>query len=158
LKQEKKKMTNLLMLCLLFGSPTLSAETLSIKQSDIKYIYDGDTFFIHCQQGFRCKNNKLGVRIMGFDSPEIKGQCQSEKILAREAKQFVVTKIRAAQSIELVINPKKRYGYWKRLLAWVKLDGHDLAEMVIAANLGRVYHGGKRKGWCSKGGARNAKQ
>lgn len=59
-------MTNLLTLCFLLGSLTVTAETLLIKQSDIKYIYDADTFFIRCQQGFRCKNNKFGVRVMGL--------------------------------------------------------------------------------------------
>jgi endonuclease YncB( thermonuclease family) len=143
-----KIMTKLVMLSLMSWLSVVPAETLTIEQSDIKYIYDADTFYLHCQQGFKCKKQKLGIRVMGVDTAEIKGKCQGEKRLARQAKQFAVEKIRAAQSIELVINPRKRYERWGRLLAWVKLDGHDLAEMLIAANLGRVYHGKKRKGWC----------
>ena len=85
---------------------------------------------------------------MGVDSPEIRGKCQAEKILARQAKQFAVGKIRAAQAIELIPNPKRRYDRYDRLLAWVRLDGQDLSALLIAADLGREYHGGKRQGWC----------
>ncbi len=141
-------MAKLFMISLVFWFSAVSAETLTIGQQDIKYIYDADTLYIHCQQGFKCKKQKLGVRVMGVDSAEIKGKCQKEVLLAREDKQFTVEKIRTASLIELVINPQKKYGRWGRLLAWVRLDGNDLAKMLIEANLGRVYHGKKRKGWC----------
>lgn len=146
--KTRKVMSKLFFITFVFWFSAVSAETLTIGQQDIKYIYDADTIYIHCQEGFKCKKQKLGIRVMGVDSAEIEGKCKKEVLLARKAKQFAVDKIRTAQLIELVINPKKKYERWGRLLAWVKLDGNDLAKMLIEANLGRVYRGNKRKGWC----------
>lgn len=40
--------------------------------------------------------------------------------------------------------------YAGRVVADVKLDGGaNLADKIISQGLGREYHGGARKGWCS---------
>ena len=132
-------------LFLLFSASLSVAETITLNQDDILYIYDADTFFIRCDD---CKKNKRGVRVMGVDSAEIRGRCLAEKTLARKAKQFAVGKIRDAETIELIPNPKRRYDRYKRLLAWVRFDGEDLASMLIEAGLGRPYLGNRRESWC----------
>ncbi len=95
-----------LLILLFITLPACAGQTIPLAQDDIRYIYDADTFFVHCPE---CPKNKRGVRVMGVDSPELRGKCQAEKILARQAKQFAVEKIRAAQTIELIPNPKRRY-------------------------------------------------
>jgi len=126
-------------------STATSAETISIDNEDILYIYDADTFFIACES---CMNKKRGVRVLGVDAPEIKGKCKWEKHVARQAKRFTVGKLRAAQNIELVVNTKRRYDRYNRLLASVLINGIDLGQMLLDAGLARPYSGGKRKGWC----------
>lgn len=145
---SKRFIKSLLVVLGTFLSLTAFAgQTIPLSQDDILYIYDADTFFVRCPE---CNKNKRGVRVMGVDSPEIKGKCQAEKLLARKAKQFAVGKIRTASIINLIPNPKRRYDRYDRLLAWVQLDGFDLGEMLIEAGLGREYHGGKRQGWCDE--------
>ncbi len=139
------KLIFIVFLFLLVGLPACANQSIPLTQDDILYIYDADTFFVHCPE---CPKNKRGVRVMGVDSPEIKGQCQAEKLLAREAKQFAVGKIRSAKTIELIPNPERRYDKYDRLLAWVRLDGRDLGKLLIGAGLGRVYGGEKRRSWC----------
>ncbi len=134
-----------LLIFLLLALPACAEQVIPLSQADIKYIYDADTFFVHCPE---CKQGKRGIRVMGVDSPEIRGKCPAEQRLARQAKQFAVGKIRAAQAIELIPNPKRRYDRYERLLAWVRLDGEDLGQQLIAASLGRAYQGGKRRSWC----------
>ncbi len=116
---------------------------ITVQQDDIKYIYDGDTFFLVCPD---CAKGKLGVRVMGVDTPELRGRCPLEKQRARQAKQFAVAKLRQAQNIILVPNPKRRYDRYQRLLANVIIDGEDLGAALIANGLGRPYAGEKRKG------------
>ena len=91
-----------LLMLLLMTLPVSAEQVIPLRQDDIKYIYDADTLFVHCSA---CPRNRRGVRVMGVDSPEIRGKCQAEKRLARQAKQFAVEKIRAAQVIELIPNP-----------------------------------------------------
>lgn len=106
---------------------------------EVANIYDGDTFtIIH-------EGAKQRVRFRGVDTPELKDpQCEAERVLARKAKEFVVTRVRAAQRVTLLDLDKTgdKYGRW---LAWVFLDGESLAAMTIAAELGRPYDGGARQ-------------
>lgn len=74
------------------------AQSISLNQADIPYIYDADTFFVQCPE---CENGKRGVRVMGLDSLEIRGRCRAETVLARRAKQFAVEKIRLAKAREV---------------------------------------------------------
>ncbi len=38
--------------------------------------------------------------------------------------------------------------YAGRVIAEVWVDGQKLSDLLIAENLGRPYHGGRREGWC----------
>ena len=38
--------------------------------------------------------------------------------------------------------------YAGRIIADVWVDGQNLADLLIAENLSRPYHGGHREGWC----------
>jgi len=134
----------ILVFCLMLSS-AYAEEIIPLPASDILYIIDGDTFVIRCPE---CKSDKMSIRVMGVDTPEIEASCESEKTLARKAKQFAVGKIREAKIIELIPNPKRRYDRYDRPLAWVRLDGEDLATMLINAGLGRPYLGNRRESWC----------
>jgi len=122
-------------------------ERFDIEQNQVKYVYDGDTFFIHCQPHLMCKNGKLGVRALGLDTPEMKGECESEKQLARLAKQLLVTLKNQSQTITIEYDPKRPYDKYDRLLAHVRFDQIDWTDVMITSNLGRVWTG-KRGGWC----------
>lgn len=125
----------------------LDADFIELNQTDIKYIYDGDTFFLICPE---CKKGKLGIRVMGVDTPELRGRCPREKQQARLAKQYTVARLRGAERIVLVPNAKRRYDRYRRMLANVLIDGDDLGGLLIREGLGRPYHGEKRKSWCKK--------
>ena len=78
-----------------------------IAQTEIKYIYDGDTFFITCRPELRCIKGKLGIRPPNVDTPEIKGKCIAEKKLAKRAKQHTMALLRHGKVITLHVNPKR---------------------------------------------------
>ena len=137
----------LLLLLSVLTSCDLVHSNVNISQSSIKSIYDGDTITLVCLNEFKCQKNSLKVRIMGVDTPEIKGKCRKEIVLARKAKQFTVAFLRTSGDIVLTYDDYKKYDRYGRLLAYISVDGRDLAKGLIENNLGRRYDGGKRLGW-----------
>ena len=138
----------LLLLSTVLSSCDLVHTDVTISKSDIKSIYDGDTITIKCLSGFKCKKNAIKVRIKGIDTPEIKGKCRQETVLARKAKQFTVAFVRDSGDIKLSYDEYDMYDRYGRLLAYLSVDGRDLSRSLIKNNLGRQYDGGKRRGWC----------
>ena len=80
-----------------------------------------------------------------MDAPEIRGKCEPEKVLARNAKQYTVQALRSAKTIEL---RNIQRGKYFRILADVYVDGVSLADSLIKSGHARAYDGGKRLGWC----------
>jgi len=115
--------------------------------TSVTSIYDGDTFRANIAGWPDIIGHRIGIRINGIDTPEIKGKCKDEKILARKAKQFTVTALRSAQYITLK-NIKR--GKYYRIIADVYVDGSNLAELLLKNQLARAYHGEKRQSWCTK--------
>ncbi len=131
---------------------TLYAESLSNKNygsalvSEVTSIYDGDTFRANIQEYPDLIGYRMGIRINGIDTPEMRGKCQKEKDLAKKAKQFSVEKLRSAKKIEL---RNMRRGKYFRIVADVYVDGKSLGGMLIDQELAVAYDGGRKaKEWC----------
>ncbi|WP_230425639.1 thermonuclease family protein [Spartinivicinus ruber] len=114
--------------------------------SKVTSIYDGDTFRVNIKGWPKIIGERVSIRVKGVDTPELKGQCEKEKQLARKAKQHTVSLLRSAKKIEL---RNIQRGKYFRILANVYVDGKSLTNSLIKAKLARPYHGGTRKGWCS---------
>jgi endonuclease YncB( thermonuclease family) len=127
--------------------PVLAApkEYGSVTVSEIRSIYDADTFKVNIAEWPDIIGKSIFVRVLGVDAPEIRGKCESEKAAAREAKMFTVEKLRSAKTVEL---RRMKRGKYFRILAEVYLNGVDLADLLISAGHARPYDGGTRLGWC----------
>lgn len=122
----------------------LAAETIT--PAAVISIYDGDTFtvdLLNCPDVL-CK--RIPVRIDGIDAPEMKGKCQAEIDKARLAKQYLVTRLRSGQDVELRNVARDKYF---RLRANLWVGGVDVGDGMIKAGLARPYHGEKRMTWCA---------
>jgi endonuclease YncB( thermonuclease family) len=119
--------------------------------SEIVRIIDGDTFKARVQVWFG-QEITTSVRVRGFDAPEMKGKCAEESKAAQEATDML-REILASGPVTLhTIGPDKYFG---RVVASVHVtlkDGieTDVAQMMIAAGMGRAYNGGTRGSWCEK--------
>ena len=113
--------------------------------SEVTSIYDADTFRVTIKGWPDIIGERMSVRVLGVDAPEIRGKCESEKQAARLAKQFTVDVLRSAKKVELKDIQRGKYF---RILANVYVDGENLAQALIQAKHGRVYNGGTRDGWC----------
>lgn len=106
--------------------------------------YDGDTIGITLP--LPVPLDAAAVRVRGVDAPEMRGECQAERDLAARARSLTVSAIIGAERIEFCEPEWDRYG--GRVVATVRIDGRDLAELLIAAGVARIYDGGRREPWC----------
>lgn len=133
----------------LFAIAALVASPASAVTSytyDVIGVYDGDTFYIR-MQGLPPELSRIGVRVRGVDTAEMKGKCDFEKSTAKGAKLFTTrTLMQAGNKVTLTNLKWDKYG--GRVDADVYVNGQKLSDMMITRGYARPYVGGKRAGWC----------
>jgi endonuclease YncB( thermonuclease family) len=102
------------------------------------YAIDGDTI--------KDTATRDRARLENVDTPELHGaRCPAERALAERARDFTAAALRGDFFIR-DIGRRDRYG---RRLVRVLIPGRgDLGDLLIAAGLGRPYHGERRAPWC----------
>jgi len=116
-------------------------ETQAFENVSVASVYDGDTFKINlnCSVAVYCE--KVPVRVLGVDTPEIKGKTAKEKRLAQKAKAF--TKNFLAQR-PVSLTDCGRDKYFRLLCKVTNGQGQNLAQELIKRDLGYEYWGGKK--------------
>ena len=108
-------------------------------------VIDGDTIAVRARIWIG-QSVDTRVRIVGVDTPELRGECALEIELAAAARELVVEAL-GDQPVTLRDVRYDKFG--GRVLARVESStGEDIARLLIAAGLGRPYDGGKRAPWC----------
>lgn len=101
-------------------------------------VIDGDTI----------RWNGEKVRLVGFNTPEIsEPQCAAEATKGKQAK-LRLQQLLNSGSVSFsatVDRDRDRYG---RLLREVRVDGRDVAELMISEGLAEPYSGGQKRDWC----------
>ena len=111
-----------------------------------EYAYDGDTIYVAIP-GLPGEIANMSVRVRGVDTPEIRGKCESEKHLAKQARDYARNRLKSAKSVEFCEPEWGRYG--GRVVASVRIDGSPLDLELISNGLARAYDGKtKRQPWC----------
>jgi endonuclease YncB( thermonuclease family) len=102
------------------------------------YVIDGDTITVDGER----------VRLMGFDTPEIRSfKCPAEKQLGDQAKARVRSLIDMNGGLTLQYASKNdKYG---RRLAQAFVSDWPIGDLLIQEGLARAYNGGKRQSWCA---------
>ena len=108
-------------------------------------VYDGDTITVDVAGWLAIVGRAIGIRVRGVDTPELRAKCSQEKLGAIEARDYVRQLMADADVIEL---ERINRGKYFRVVADVIVDGENLADLLIQAELGRPYDGGSRQGWC----------
>ncbi len=126
----------------LLTTPALANEI----EARVVSVYDGDTLTVEADiwPGITARSS---VRIDGIDTPEIRGKCEKEKRMARQARELLATTVGDA----VVLRDVRKGKYAGRVIARVYTsDGRDVAAIMLRSNLAREYHGSKREGWCDE--------
>lgn len=100
-------------------------------------VIDGDTIRLGAER----------IRILNIDAPETEGRarCNAERRLAAVAT-MTLTEIIMGEQLEIERHGKDRFG---RTLAYIRVSGADVGEMLIMAHVA-VRWGNGRPDWCSR--------
>ena len=147
LKNQKMNKILVAFVFLLASMTSATAFGLSIELREYKdrVCYDGDTCYVIIK-ALPEKLEKMSIRVLGIDTPEIRGKCAEEKELALKARIFANKVFRSANKIEFKNLQWGKYG--GRLLSDVYLDDKLYSKMIIDEGLARPYDGKTKKGWC----------
>ena len=124
----------------------VAAVPASAVPARVDYIVDGDTFagVVKLDGGF---DVTVRVRIRNVDTPEIHGDCESEREMAARAREYLGELIPAGSVVEL--SNIKDDKYLGRIDANVMdARGQDIGNEIVRVGLGRRYDGGHRNPWC----------
>jgi micrococcal nuclease len=124
-------------------APIRAAINVRSERADcqVARVIDGDTVDIDCDG-----EGLVRTRLMGYDTPEVYSpKCDAELALGNRATQALERHINGSREVHVAFRGTDRYG---RRLAYLSLDGTDVAQPLIAAGLARPYEGGRRDGWC----------
>jgi len=86
---------------------------------------------------------RIPVRLLGIDSPEIKGKTQHEKDMAKQS-QLALEKLILHKQVYLKNVTTEKYG---RLLADVYLDDLHINQWLLDNGYAVKYNGGKKTNW-----------
>ena len=141
-----KQLTYILIFILLIVAAKVNAQTwIEPRLYKDNFCYDGDTCYVTATV-LPESLQKMSVRILGIDTPEIRGECDEEKALAKQCKVFANELFKAAKVIEYRDLEWDKYG--GRILSNVYLDGELYSKKIIDAGLARPYFGDKKETWC----------
>jgi endonuclease YncB( thermonuclease family) len=120
--------------------------------AEIVRVVDGDTVEVDARIWLGQKV-RTQVRLLGVDTPELAGRCESERALAKQAKEMLARMLSGGQGPHLAELREVDYDkYGGRVLAKIfAADGADVAAKLIGAGLARPYAGGARAPWCVVG-------
>ncbi|MGV8997690.1 MAG: thermonuclease family protein [Parvibaculaceae bacterium] len=108
-------------------------------------VVDGDTLTLTAHIWIS-QTIEMKVRLLGIDAPELKGECEAERVKARAAKAYLGELVRGRT---LTMREVRNDKYGGRALAKVEAAGRgDVATAMLARGLARPYDGGKRLRWC----------
>ena len=138
--------TLIIILCLftIIIIPLRAQEAVVI--NEVVNVYDGDTFRVNIDEFPPIIGENIAIRILGIDTPEIKGNCQQERQLAIKARDFTRKYLNSGSVISLTDLKRDKYF---RILANVYIDGKNLGDALLMQNLAVVYLGKKKFNWCA---------
>ncbi|MBR9972312.1 thermonuclease family protein [Magnetospirillum sulfuroxidans] len=110
-------------------------------------VIDGDTVLVRARIWLG-QEVETRVRLLGIDTPEKRGKCDSERQAAEKAESFTVAKLTDdAITLHDVIADK----FGKRVVARiVTAHGEDLGDLLLSNGLARAYGGRTKQPWCTE--------
>lgn len=132
---------------LLAGEAAQGAELPGCFPATVVRVYDGDTFTAQVRPWRPGWIAEESFRLTGYNTAELKkGPCRAA---GRAARDYLAKLVSGRSVILCQVSFDDPYG---RVLAWVSVDGVDVAQAMIAAGLAVAYHGeGKAGTWCPAG-------
>jgi len=129
-----------LLASVLFAIPAYAEDMTAVVVS----VYDGDTITVDIPGVPAVFGDDIGVRIMGIDTPEMRGGTSETRRLAVQARDAVRGWCQAGGAVTLRDVARDKYF---RVLARVECQGVDVAAELVRMGLAKPYDGGTKEGW-----------
>lgn len=105
----------------------------------LRRVVDGDTVDLDVDLGFYM-TAAIRFRVLGVNTPELRGGTLQTKEWAKEAKAFVEEALTSANLIQIRTKKADSFGRWLASITyWDEQGPHDLAEVLIEKGLGQPY-------------------
>jgi len=127
-------------ICLLISVQALAHDVIIGKVIDI---YDADTFTVEFDLGFNLKLTEK-VRVMNYDSPELRTKDLEEKKRGYEARDYTSDLI-LGKTFEMIVYKRDKYG--RPLIDLILPDGEILSTHLVESGRGVFYDGGTKAKW-----------
>lgn len=137
---------------LLTALPAHPSEKLSGPlKATITEVVDGDTVKARVQIWLH-QTIDVSVRLRGIDTPELRGRCHEERMLARRAQRRLNTLLQSETGYAPVTLSNISQGkYGGRVIAIVQnREGHSLGDILLQEKIAKPYQKRRSKNhWCS---------
>lgn len=130
-------------LVLLFALSVMAQDTTIVQTqplgiAKIIKVYDGDTFYADLYNLPDIFAKNIGIRLIGIDTPELRGSDSCNKALAKAAQTFLDQRLRSACHVELRNISRDKYF---RIDAVVYVDSINLNQLMVEKGYAKVYTG-----------------
>jgi endonuclease YncB( thermonuclease family) len=99
-------------------------------------VYDGDTFYVDIPKLHPLFGKRLGIRVFGVDTPELRGGSEYEKQMAKKAKAFTHNFLSGNKKVDLKECVRGKYF---RIVCKVYANDKSLSEELINNSLAVPY-------------------
>lgn len=133
----RKTKISFIILTIFITAGCLHART-TMRRARVLRVYDGDTIRVSLEDGRRFK-----VRVLGIDTPEsYRTRYGYREYLGKRVSRYVrrlLSRRRVTLHIQLSRRGSFQKGRYRRLLAFVHIDGRDLGERLLRRGYASVY-------------------
>jgi endonuclease YncB( thermonuclease family) len=131
-----------LILCLALAVPVWAEDI----RATVLEVHDGDTLFVRPDGDcLPVLFQRIGLRLNGCDTPELKDARPDIRALANEARDYTKGLLPVGQAVTIKGVKWDKYG--GRIDGTLEVNGQDLCRLLIDAGLAREYHGQGPKPW-----------
>jgi endonuclease YncB( thermonuclease family) len=138
-------------MCAITFSTLAHADKFTVKY---RSCYDGDTcrinFIKNITENYAVHKffaDDVRIRILGIDTPEIRGKCAKEKRLAVKARDYLNYTLKKANSIIIDIDNNNKLDSLGRYLAVLYVDDININNVMLVRGYARVEQQGYHD-WC----------
>lgn len=107
-------------------------------------VHDGDTLTVNLPCDLPTVCNKVPIRLIGIDTPELRDKRPEMRLLALKAKDRLAELTSSSHKVEMRVIKRDKY---YRLDAEVYSDDVSVSTILINEGLARVYMGEGKKPW-----------
>lgn len=136
---------------IVFAGGAVSDPTWKLEPSDIVDYYDGDTFYIDLDGLPPVFGERLPVRLLNVDTPELRSRCKDPDVKVEEKRRAQLATdalIRWVSEANSVVVKNIERGSFFRVAADVHLDGVWLNERLVNEGYAVAVFDGKSADWC----------